>query len=147
MKSRFNRLSAGKKAQMKSVISIWKKVGGTSEVLAEGLAMLADSNRDSAEFMINNIESRSVAVAATFGKGRRAKLALEKDDAQMLLEVVEAIRGIDCTELEHKQMIEVAASILLDGKQPTDFFVNGAYEPLRKVLEQFDPKVSQGSLF
>jgi fructose-1-phosphate kinase PfkB-like protein len=147
MKSHFNRLSPGTKEQMKTVIDSWKRSGKPSVVLAEGLAMLAEDGRECAANMIKRNGTPAASVAATYGKGTRAKLALEKDDARLLLEVVSEIREIEKDEEKLRHMIDMAAAILLNGEHPPNVFNDRAYEKLMEVLSQFHPLVVQRSLF
>lgn len=147
MKTHFNRLSPCTKQRMKSVITNWKRSDATVGVLAEGLALLADDERQSAQAMLKRNGTDAVNVATDYGKGIRAKLALEKDDARMLLEVVSEIREIEKDEDKLRHMIEMAARILLDGEVPPNKFEDPAYEKLMEVLAQFQPTTVQRSLF
>ncbi len=147
MKTHFNRLSPDTKSRMKSVIDNWKKTGKSAVVLAEGLSLLSQDDRESAASIINHNGTPAAAVAATYGKGIRAKLALEKDDAKLLLEVVSEIREIEKDETKLRNMIDMAAAILLDGGHPPNVFSDPAYEKLMEVLVQFHPMVVQRSLF
>lgn len=147
MKTHFNRLSPCTKKRMKSVIANWKKSDATAGVLAEGLALLAEDDRQSAAALLKCNGTEAVNVAAGYGKGARAKLALEKDDARMLLEVISEIREIEKDEEKLKTMIEMAARILLDGEVPPNQFDDPSYEKLMEVLSQFQPTTVQRSLF
>ncbi len=147
MKTHFNRLSPCTKERMKSVISSWKRSKATVGVLAEGLALLAEDDRQSAAELLKNNGTEAVNVAAGYGRGSRAKLALEKDDAKILLEVVSEIREIEKDEDKLKHMVEMAAAILLDGERPPNQFQDKAYEKLMEVLAQFHPMALQRDLF
>lgn len=147
MKSHFNRLSPGTKERMKSVIDSWKRSKKPSVVLAEGLALLAQDERECAASMIKRNGTPATNVATTYGKGHRAKLALEKDEARLLLEVVTDIREIENDEEKLRHMIDMAAAILLKGEHPPNVFKDKAYEKLLEVLSQFHPLVVQRSLF
>jgi hypothetical protein len=147
MKTHFNRLSPCTKERMKSVIDNWKRSKMSVGVLAEGLALLAEDERQSAAALLKRNGTDAVNVAAGYGKGTRAKLALEKEDAKMLLEVVSEIREIEKDEEKLKHMIEMAAAILLKGERPPNAFRDPAYEKLMEVLAQFHPAVVQRALF
>ena len=147
MKTHFNRLSPCTKERMKSVISGWRRSDKSVAVLAEGLALLADDERQSAAELLKRNGTEAVNVAAGYGKGIRAKLALEKEDAKMLLEVVSEIREIEKDEDKLKHMVEMAAKILLDNERPPNKFEDAAYERLMEVLAQFHPMALQRDLF
>ena len=147
MNPHFSRLSSCTKERMKAVISTWKRLNKPAKVLAEGLALLADDKRDPAAELLRKNGTQGVNVATTYGKGLRAKLALEKDEARCLLAVISEIREIEKDEDNVKSMIDMAVNILLDGQKPPSTFSNKSYEKLMGVLAQFEPSVVQRDLF
>lgn len=147
MSTQFSRLSAGKKAKMRQVVDSWKRSGKTVAVLQEGLRMLCEDGRQSAQEICSDEIGQDVGFICTYGKGTRPKLALDKQDAKTLYDLVTRIRDLGCNEQETAFLVDVAMATALNGKKPPLMVRGEAVEKFLKILSELDPRAIQSSLF
>ena len=142
----FRSLSEKKKKEMRHVIEVWQRRQLPVSLLEEGLRILSEEKRPTANELTK--EDGGVAdFACVWGKWTRPKLALTKEDAMLLLELVTGIRKVAFNDELAKDMVGIASSVLLDGKRLPARFTDPAMEPLRGILRGFDPTVNQSALF
>jgi hypothetical protein len=143
--SRFRTLSEERKSAMRSVIKEWKRRGAPPALLEEALTALSSGKRERAFDLIGS-GSEVAGIVCTYGKGSRPKLALSKEDASLLLELVSDLRKCGASEEITSGMIGIACDVVLGGAKPSDFS-DPKWKPVFDVLSGFDPKVKQRSLF
>lgn len=146
MKSRFRNLSPEKRQQMKSLLHNWKLGGGSVDLLEEGLRMLSLPKREYATSIMADEELAPLGFICTWGKGVRAKLALDKPEAELLRDLVSKLCAMEADEPVRKELMDAATSVLLNGSS-LPFSDDPKIERLRALLEEFEPSVTQGSLF
>lgn len=144
--SKLNNLSEKQKAGMRHVLSAWKKSGKGTAVLEEGLMVLASNKRPTADAICRDGQPY-IAVACTYGKGYRSKLALSKMDAALMLEFVRPARQAAKSEKDAKKMIEMCAGVILDGLKPPKTLSDPLWERVLKIIREVAPAASQVSLF
>jgi hypothetical protein len=144
--SKLNNLTDRQKKAMGYVVSAWKKSGATTAVLEEGLKVLSSVKRPTAD-AISRRESPFMAVACNYGKGYRDKLTLSKEDASIMLEFVVPIRKAAQGEESAKQMIGMAAGVLLNGMVPPKTLTDPSWEPVLRVIREVAPALNQRQLF
>lgn len=143
----FRSISDERKGSMRYVFNQWKRVKGSTKILEESLRILASDRRPTADRFLRDDESKASHLYATYGTGYRCKLSLSKKDATILLGLVTSIREISADEREARKMVRRAFSMLLDGDKPASTLSDPRWEPLLKVLREFEPSVNQVPLF
>jgi hypothetical protein len=146
MNSQFKHLSPGTRGQMTALVKRWKLVEAAPAVLVEGLQMLAADERKTAAEIIK-ANPPSAAIATTYGKGTKPKLALDKGDAQLLLEIVTSLNEIATEERPLAELLDLSMAVLVQQEQRPGLFSDESYAPLRRVITQFEPSAGQMALF
>ena len=142
----FANLSEKRRAGVQHLIDSWKRQGNGVDVLEESLRYLSSDSREPASALLGT-ESEVADLCCTYGKGPRARLALSKDDASMLLTIVIKIREAGASEEMTSRMISRAFSILIVGRLPSSGQSDDTSRKLLDILGVSDPGLKQGSLF
>ena len=146
MHSTFSKLSSEKKSDMLQLVRRWKETGSATSVLEEGLKVLSSPKRDRA-FDIAESHIRDIAaIACVYGKGSRPKLALSRENAKLLFELVHDINQTGEDAAMKSQMVEIAAKVLLSGDKPSTL-LDARWKPLLDLLGNLEPNVRQSWLF
>jgi hypothetical protein len=140
----FANLSEKRKGDVRVFSESWNRLGNNVGLLEEGLRYLSSDGREPASALLG-ADSEIAGLCCTYGKGSRAKLTLSKEDAAMLLRIVEAIRKAGVSEELTSKMISKAFSILVDGRLPRE--EDQVSRRLFDILGASDPALKQGSLF
>ncbi|HSB46855.1 MAG TPA: hypothetical protein VLD37_02490 [Candidatus Bilamarchaeum sp.] len=140
------RLPEERKQPMRELVGRWKRTGAAVSVLEESLITLSALKRASAQQLLETNGSPVAAIACTYGRGSRAKLALPKEDAKLLLALVHEISSCKQDEPTKLRMMDKAVSVLLGGQAPATLS-DPKWKPLLDILGGFDPAIKQGSLF
>lgn len=146
MYSTFSKLPEERKQGMLQLVRRWKDTGSATTILEEGLRVLSSDKRERAYDIVERHVREIAAIACVYGKGSKPKLALSKEDARMLLELVHDINGTDTDQSTKSQMVEIAAKVLFSGERPSTLS-DARWKPLLALLGEMEPKVLQGSLF
>jgi hypothetical protein len=143
--SKLGSLSDKKKEGMRTVVSQWKRTGASVSVLEEGLRLLSEPSRSPARELCRS-DSKAAGIACTYGKGSKPKLALSREDAKALLDLLRRIKAAAPDTDSEKKMVEAAASVLLEGKGLSSL-TGPEWEPLRRLLSELDPALAQSAFF
>lgn len=138
-------LPKARKEAMMELVRRWKRTGSGTDVLEEGLRLMSAEKRQSAAGLLAREDPLS-AIACTYGRGSRPKLALSKDDASALLRLVSDVNRTGETPAMKSQMVEIAAGIFLRGEKP-ETLSDPKWKPLLDLIGSLEPGVRQGSLF
>ena len=147
MTSSLKRFSQKTKVQMHQVVKDWKDTGHSVEILKEGLMLLAKPKRERASALVADEYCHASSFVCIFGKGRAPKLALQRNHARVLLELVRNVLDISRTEAQAVKRVEIATSVLLSRQKPPFALSDKKWRPLLEVMSSFDPTVNQLGLF
>ena len=142
----FSKLSPERRSGMLQLIRRWKGTGSGTELLEEGLRVLSAKKRESASEILDNEISEISAMACVYGRGRRPKLAVSREEAALLLELVAGINGTQADQATKREMVGLAADVLLSGQKPSTL-ADPRWKPLLDLLSGFEPGVRQSALF
>jgi hypothetical protein len=147
MTSSLKRFSLKSKGKMHQVVQSWKGTGLSVEILKEGLRLLSKPKRERASALVADEYCHASRFVCMYGKGRAPKLALQKNHARILLELVKNVLDISKTEAEAVKRVEIASSVLLSRQKPPFALSDRKWQPLLEVMSSFDPTVNQLALF
>jgi len=142
--AKLDRIPPQRKQRMLAVLRQWKDIGFAD--LKEGLKLLADPNRPTAQKIQDTRAPEIAGVFCTYGKGIRPKTALDREDAEVLLELVSRLEKAMQTEVVPAAM-ELAGQLLLNGQDLSNKTVaDKLLDPLLKILREFDGNAGQMNL-
>jgi len=144
--SKLNNLTDRQKKDMGYVVSAWKRSGESTAVLAEGLKVLSSDKRPTAD-AISRDDAPYMAVACNYGKGYRDKLTLSREDASLMLEFVVPLRGAARNERGAREMVEMAAGVIINGQPIPKTLANPLWEPVLRVIAEVAPSLNQRPMF
>jgi hypothetical protein len=131
---------------MSDVIKNWKKSETSVHFLKEGLRLLTEPNRPTAKEVSDSGPDEMVGVYCTYGKGARPKVTLKHQEAQLLLDMVEELGSRIQAEEQLGTAVEMAAAALFEGRELQGPVAAELYEPVLKVVIDFDPRLNQLAL-
>jgi hypothetical protein len=140
-------VSEERKQPMRDLVKRWKNTGAGVSVLEESLRVLSADKRSSALSILGSDAGPIGSIVCTYGKGSRPKLALEKEDAKLLLTLVREISACNEDVSTRSRMMDIAASVILGGEKPPSTLSDPKWKPLLDIIGSFDPSIKQGSLF
>lgn len=141
---KLDRIAPERKQRMLAVLGKWKDIGLAD--LKTGLELLASPNRPTAQVVMDTRLPEVAGVFCVYGKGIKPKAALDREDAQVLLELISRLEQAIETEVL-PAVLDVAGQVLLNGHDLSHRTVaDKLLGPLLKILREFDPKAGQMNL-
>jgi hypothetical protein len=147
-KLNFKDLKPETKREMSELIGRWKRTKTDIHTLIEGLSTLAAEKRMSAGEVSKLAGDEVASITNTWGKGNRARLALEKEHASLLLGLVMSIEEAANEDYGLAgRMVETADSVLFKGGKVPSTITDPSWERVLEVLASVDPSLCQRALF
>jgi hypothetical protein len=141
-------LSPKQREAMCSVLTAWQSSRASTKVLQEGLQVLSSRDRPISDRILKQ-GRRYAGVTCTYGRGhKRTRLTLSRHDAGLMLGIVSPIlRAANGNELAAKQMVGIAADVLIRQKPVPSTITDPMWTRVLGILAEVAPTAGQTSLF